>query len=130
MSHQRGRAGSFSVPVIAMSRSSSISSSASSGSSMASSARGPSRHFPRSCCRDAYSGTRTAYGPVHRNGGPTASWASCDGRYARQAPRVMEGFTAPPYITGLEHPCRLETPSHRSEAWASLSRSRAPRRIQ
>jgi len=49
----------------------------------------------------------SAYGPVHRNGGPTASWASCDGRYAGQAPRVMEGFTAPPFITGLEHPCRL-----------------------
>ena len=27
--------------------------------------------------------------------------------YAGQAPRVMEGFTATPFITGLEHPRRL-----------------------
>ncbi|HEX9201535.1 MAG TPA: hypothetical protein VF865_18400, partial [Acidobacteriaceae bacterium] len=27
--------------------------------------------------------------------------------YAGQVPRVMEGFTATPFITGLEHPRRL-----------------------
>jgi hypothetical protein len=38
--------------------------------------------------------------------------------YAGQAPRVMEGFTATPFVTGLEH--RLSTKEQ------SLARSRGP----
>ncbi|MFL6950755.1 MAG: PQQ-dependent sugar dehydrogenase [Xanthobacteraceae bacterium] len=39
--------------------------------------------------------------------GPVAASRSLVIPYAGQAPRVMEGFTATPFITGLEHPRRL-----------------------
>lgn len=39
--------------------------------------------------------------------GPIAASRSLVIPYAGQAPRVMEGFTATPFITGLEHPRRL-----------------------
>src|SRR3954452_23058871 len=39
--------------------------------------------------------------------GPIAPSRSLVIPYAGQAPRVMEGFTATPFITGLEHPRRL-----------------------
>ncbi|MEA2977190.1 MAG: hypothetical protein QOF19_2710 [Alphaproteobacteria bacterium] len=39
--------------------------------------------------------------------GPIAASRSLVIPYAGQAPRVMEGFTAAPFITGLEHPRRL-----------------------
>jgi glucose/arabinose dehydrogenase len=39
--------------------------------------------------------------------GPIAASRSLIIPYAGQAPRVMEGFTATPFITGLEHPRRL-----------------------
>ena len=39
--------------------------------------------------------------------GPIAASRSLVVPYAGQAPRVMEGFTATPFITGLEHPRRL-----------------------
>src|SRR5438094_776403 len=38
---------------------------------------------------------------------PVAASRSLLTPYAGQAPRVMEGFTATPFITGLEHPRRL-----------------------
>src|SRR5256886_7645579 len=39
--------------------------------------------------------------------GPVAASRSLVIPYTGQAPRVMEGFTATPFITGLEHPRRL-----------------------
>lgn len=39
--------------------------------------------------------------------GPVAASRSLVIPYAGQAPRVMEGFTVTPFITGLEHPRRL-----------------------
>src|SRR6266566_2667399 len=39
--------------------------------------------------------------------GPVAASRSLVIPYAGQAPRVMDGFTATPFITGLEHPRRL-----------------------
>jgi glucose/arabinose dehydrogenase len=39
--------------------------------------------------------------------GPVAASRSLVMPYAGQAPRVMDGFTATPFITGLEHPRRL-----------------------
>jgi glucose/arabinose dehydrogenase len=39
--------------------------------------------------------------------GPVAASRSLVIPYAGQVPRVMEGFTATPFITGLEHPRRL-----------------------
>src|SRR5437879_9142834 len=39
--------------------------------------------------------------------GPVAASRSLVIPYAGQAPRVMEGFTATPFVTGLEHPRRL-----------------------
>src|SRR6266480_4753902 len=38
---------------------------------------------------------------------PIAASRSLVVPYARQVPRVMEGFTATPFVTGLEHPRRL-----------------------
>src|SRR5437868_4336930 len=39
--------------------------------------------------------------------GPVAASRSLVIPYAGQTPRVMEGFTAKPFVTGLEHPRRL-----------------------
>src|SRR5918994_7038860 len=39
--------------------------------------------------------------------GPIAASRSLVIPYTGQAPRVIEGFTATPFITGLEHPRRL-----------------------
>jgi glucose/arabinose dehydrogenase len=38
---------------------------------------------------------------------PVAASRSLVIPYAGQTPRVMEGFTATPFVTGLEHPRRL-----------------------
>jgi glucose/arabinose dehydrogenase len=40
-------------------------------------------------------------------GDPVAASRSLLIPYAGQTPRVMEGFTATPFVTGLEHPRRL-----------------------